>query len=275
MTHWLCDLGRCLSAWAYLDLTNSANSDGRLQLSEVGISHVLTRLIWAVASARGHTSRVSVREFDKTRENETGADLELWLTDGALGFAWIIQAKRLYTPQKPTDPPQFDMLLEKYSASQRNRLIRSAHGRQSDGEPIAPVYWLYTFDPTGSPCHSGRSTGCRCGASDPDAGILVIPAERVRTLMHQDVAFRASHHRLARHARTLSSVLCAVGSASGSREPLQPFTGALDAQPRPAPLPDRIMRLIESPSPEAVELDDDRESEPVDQCDLVVIDVRE
>jgi len=249
MSSWLCELGHALSNYAFADLTRAMHSSGRLQYSETGITHVLTRLVWDVAERNGRRHQVMIRETTQAQESKVGADLELWFIDGAVGFGWLIQAKRLYPPGSPTLPPRFRRLDHKVGRRlQATVLLDNAAEIRSHGHSVAALYWLYAFDPVGDPCMGAPS--CRCGASDPASGILVAEGSQVRevVLRRRRTKEPFSFHRWFYQGELLTSILCEAGTAPRSGEAFDALsTWTSDRSPDvgvPSVLPDYILALI-------------------------------
>ena len=214
MNEWLCDLGHSLSHYTYGDLTRAHGSRGRLQSSETGITHVLTRVVWDVAERNHRTHRIAVAEIGSSEERRTGADMELWFTDGSIGLGWRIQAKRLYASSGTTAPPRFARLDHKVGRRmQATVLTDSTDSDKRSGIPIAPMYWLYAFDPTSVACSA--SPRCRCGAPSNCAGILVVDGHRVRdrVLRRKQLVEPFSHHRWADEGFALCDILCDAATA--------------------------------------------------------------
>ncbi len=250
MDRWLCTLGRELSAIAYNDLSVSHDSGGRLQLSETGITHVLARLMWLSAINSHRASRFIVIESSQADERKSGADLEIWFTDGTAGLAWRIQAKRLY-PAGPVRAPRYERMDHKVSGRlQATLLLQSAARDQLRGLSVAPLYWLYSFDPTGVPHTS--SVDCRCGASDSDDGILVAPATRVRSVVvrRKRMVEPFSYHRWRQTAPSLGEILCPRAShpSTTSLDWVSSVTAAIDPAHRPpGEMPQFVYDALEQP----------------------------
>jgi hypothetical protein len=272
--NWLCDLGHRLAHHTYDDLTTSFQSGGRLQLSEVGITHDLARLIWVQAAATGRADTVLVREYDGAAERRTGADLELWFTDGSVGVGWLVQAKRLY-PAKGHTPPRFQQMPHKVRGEfQAARLIRSAAQLGLRLNDVAPIYWLYAFAPTSDLCDG--TPGCRCSALSPCDGIRVVSADRVLWAMQRmsRQTEPLSYHRWEGVSSPLPGLLCRASTAHSPSAMLAVLASIAASLPgaksrgRPVELPNRVRLLLDT----AAGLDD--QLQPADVGATVVVDVR-
>jgi hypothetical protein len=280
---WLCELGQSLSQYAYADLSRAHSSRGRLQSSETGLTHVLTRIIWTVAERNHRAKRVAVAETSSSEEQRTGADMELWFTDGSIGLGWRIQAKRLYAPSGRAAPPRFARLEHRVGQRmQATVLTGSTDTDKRSGIPIAAMYWLYAFDPTRVAC-SGLST-CRCGASSARSGILVADAHRVRgrVLRRRQLVEPFSFHRWVHEGFALCDILCDAAAASDPRSALSAVaasTAALGAECDPSDaLPEYVLALLDGQAtdvPDQVDGEVDLVAESPNARVTAVIDLRE
>lgn len=135
----LCDLAGALTTLAGRHLEMDAASDGRLRVTEEGISYSLVRAIegWL-------PSGISVRPIEISRhlEGQNGADLEIWLDDrrapsDTSWFGWRIQAKRARSQGSRRIVPDLDRMVG--SSYQCQRLLDST----AKIVGLEPIYWVY------------------------------------------------------------------------------------------------------------------------------------